>query len=130
MTTTAHDANVGWIPALPYAGTSGWSGSNTSKERAISADEDGTTSRRQQYVLDQLNWYEDMGLTWKELSNITGWHHGTASGVLSVLHKVGLISRLKEKRGRCAVYVLPQWTLGKETAERNKHICKNCGFEN
>ena len=39
---------------LPYAGTSGWSGSRTSEERARQEDENGTTSWRQSETLGVL----------------------------------------------------------------------------
>ena len=35
------------LPLTPYAGTSGWSGSETSRDRAVSQDKDGTTKNRQ-----------------------------------------------------------------------------------
>jgi DNA-binding MarR family transcriptional regulator len=95
------------LPLLPYAGTSGWSGSDTSEERARTADTDGTTPRRQGQALASLRLAGGRGLTWKELADARGWHHGTASGVLSVLHKEGRIVRLRdERRQRSAVYVL------------------------
>jgi len=93
------------LPVLPYRGTSGWSGSDTSEDRARRADQDGTTGRRQRQTLMLLNFAGYAGLTWKELSDLTGAHHGSASGALSVLHKAGLIARLKARRNRCAVYV-------------------------
>jgi DNA-binding MarR family transcriptional regulator len=101
---------------LPYAGTSGWSGSDTSRERAEQADSDGTTSKRQMMVVDLLGESGRKGMTWRDLSERTGWHHGTASGALSVLHKSGVIARLTERRGRCAVYALPEFVGERETA--------------
>jgi predicted transcriptional regulator len=103
------------IPLLPYAGTSGHSGSNTSEERARTQDKDGTTKLRQSQTLTHLRHNKGRGLTWKELSEITNWHHGQASGVLSVLHKEGLIARLKETRNRCLVYVAPEFVYGRPT---------------
>jgi hypothetical protein len=105
-------------PELPYDGgtSSGWAGSATSHVRALTQDTDGTTSARQQATLDRLGRYAGVGLTWKELAAAEGWHHGQASGVLSVLHKTGHIARLTETRDRCAVYVLPRWVAGRETA--------------
>lgn len=47
------------------------------------------------------------GITWKELSLRYGWHHGSASGVLSALHKDGMIARLTDRRQGCYIYVLP-----------------------
>jgi len=116
-------------PILPYAGTSGWSGSETSKERAISQDGDGTTFRRQKMVLNYLDGQHDYGITWAELANHFRWHHGTASGILSVLHKAGLVARLTEKRDRCAVYVLPPFVEGREIVKRKVKTCHNCGHE-
>ena len=103
------------LPELPYAGTSGWSGSGTSERRAKDADAKGVTGDRQQSVLMFLAGRRDRGATWKELSDDTGWHHGTASGTLSVLHKTERISRLTETRDRCKVYVLPDWVNGRAT---------------
>ena len=117
------------LPLTPYAGTSGWSGSETSKERAGKADKDGTTFLRQKVTLDYIKYYESYGVTWKELSDLTGWHHGSASGVLSVLHKEGYIVRLKDRRNRCAIYVHPVYLQGRETVERKVKTCKNCGCE-
>ena len=87
-------------PVLPYAGTSGWSGSTASKDRAMSEDADGTTSHRQNTVLNRLFDSGYIGLTWKERSELEGWHHGQASGVLSVLNHAALIVRLSERRNR------------------------------
>jgi len=116
------DCTETWPPApdLPYAGTSGWSCSDTSRERAQTQDANGTTADRQTAVLQLLAYYRDSGLTWKELANLTGWHHGQASGVLSVLHKVGKIARLLENRNRCAVYVLPQCVNGRDVATQGR----------
>jgi DNA-binding MarR family transcriptional regulator len=113
----------------PYAGTSGWSGSDTSKERAIRNDADGTTARNQKTALYWLEENRVHGMTWKDLSNRTEMHHGTASGVLSVLHKAGVIVRLKETRDRCAIYVLPEYTENRAIAIQKIKCCKNCGAE-
>lgn len=113
---------------LPYAGTSGWSGSEASRERAQRNDGDGTTKGRQEYVLSALDWLGREGVTWQELSNLTGWHHGTTSGALSVLHKEGKVARLKEKRNRCSVYVLPKYAQGLEVSEHGRRkACPHCG---
>lgn len=98
-------SNAQELPLTPYAGTSGWAGSQTSRARAEQQDSDGTTSERQSVTLRLLERADHKGLTWKELSEATGWHHGSASGVLSVLHKSDKIKRLAESRDRCAIYV-------------------------
>ena len=114
-------------PITPYAGTSGWSGSETSKDRAINEDLDGTTLDRQQLVILNLMKAEERGLTWHEVADLNNWHHGQASGVLSVLHKEGIITRLKERRNKSAVYVLPDYINGREASERKVKTCKSCG---
>ena len=97
------------LPVLPYAGTSGWSGTNTSRQRAIDGDSDGTTSNRQREAYKLLGENRYHGMTWRDLSNKTGWHHGNASGVLSVLHQSGVIVRLQESRNGSKVYVLAEY---------------------
>jgi hypothetical protein len=47
------------------------------------------------------------GVIWRDLSARYGWHHGSASGVLSTLHKDGMIARLTDRRAGCYIYVLP-----------------------
>lgn len=50
------------------------------------------------------------GLTWKELSEMTGLHHGQVSGILSKLHEEGVIFALKIMRDRCHPYCHRMWT--------------------
>ena len=115
-------------PELPYNGTSGHSGSDTSKQRALSADRSGKTALRQAQALNLLFQRDMLGLTWKELSQITGLHHGTASGVLSVLHKTGRIARLKESRDGCKVYVDVSCIEGRVVEKQGrKKCCPHCG---
>jgi DNA-binding MarR family transcriptional regulator len=108
------------LPLLPYAGTSGWSGSDTSEERARTADTDGTTTRRQAQALATLRLAGAAGATWKELADLQQWHHGTASGVLSVLHKEGRVARLTDRRHGCAIYVLPEAVGNRLTAAHGR----------
>lgn len=109
------------LPDTPYAGTSGWSGSETSRERAEDADEGGTTTARQSRTLLALHHAGTHGLTWRELADENGWHHGQASGALSVLHKEGRIVRLAdERRQRCAVYVHPDYVEGRDAAQHGR----------
>jgi hypothetical protein len=117
------------LPLTPYAGTSGWSGSNASKDRAISEDANGTTSHRQNTALNHLFDSGYIGLTWKELAELEGWHHGQASGVLSVLNHAGFIVRLSVRRNRCSIYVMPKYIADREIAETKTKTCKNCGCE-
>lgn len=95
------------LPLTPYAGSMGWDGS-------------GATSLNQSQTLNHVRAQGERGLTWFELAEIMNWHHGTASGQLSVLDKVGLLRRLKEKRGRSSVYVVAQYVNGRELAKRTQ----------
>jgi len=117
------------LPLLTYAGTSGWSGTDTSKDRAFDSDSTGRTKKSQEYALRIINNVVSVGITWKELSEITGWHHGLSSGVLSILHKEGMISRLLEKRGKCRIYIANNYVDGRETDSqgRKPKECPNCG---
>ncbi len=116
------------LPLLPYAGTSGWKGSEASRDRAYADDADGTTSLRQRTALRHVWNQEFRGLTWKELGEIENIHAGQSSGVLSVLHKEGMIVRLKEKRNRCSIYVAPDFIRGRDVSEFKKQdTCKHCG---
>ena len=108
------------LPVLPYDGTSGWSGSETSRERAITADRSGETKLRQNLTINHVRHQGERGLTWYELSEITNWHHGTSSGALSVLNKAGRLVRLKERRNKSSVYVTPEFVAGRAIAERKK----------
>ena len=115
-------------PELPYNGTSGHSGTDTSKERALDADRSGKTALRQAQALNLLGQRQVTGITWKEFSEITGLHHGTASGVLSVLHKAGRIARLKETRKGCKVYVDLRCINGRVIEiQGRKKTCPHCG---
>ena len=115
-------------PELPYNGTSGHSGTDTSRERALHADRSGKTALRQAQALNLLAQRKLVGMTWKEFSEITGLHHGTASGVLSVLHKAGRIARLKETRKGCKVYVDVACIQGRVVERQGrKKNCPHCG---
>jgi hypothetical protein len=120
-------------PMLPYAGTSGWSGSESSRQRAVTADANGLTGKRQKETLAFVTSRLWEGVTWKDVANHLNVHHGTASGVLSVLHKSGHLARLQETRGRCAIYVHPDYVHGRDIAEQGRkpqrHTCPNCGTQ-
>jgi hypothetical protein len=122
------------MPELPYAGTSGYSGTDTSEARARKQDADGTTTKRQKEALMFLWMQHENGCTWKEFAEAFGVHHGSASGVLSVLHLAGKIERLALTRNRCKIYVIPEYVAGRETEKHgsNKnvaHKCWNCGVD-
>jgi hypothetical protein len=116
------------LPLTPYAGTSGWQGSEASHDRVKEDDANGTTTLRQRVSLHRVRTQGERGLTWKELGEIENWHAGQSSGSLSVLHKEGFIFRLKEKRNRCSIYVTEEYINNRETSERKvQDTCKHCG---
>jgi hypothetical protein len=117
---------------LPYAGTSGWSGSETSKQRALDNDSQGITARRQKFVYDLVLKCEFLGITWREICILTGYDKSAGiAGTLSNLHKAGKIARLKQSRGRCAIYVGLPFVADRPTARHGgklkTHTCTNCG---
>lgn len=117
------------MPELPYAGTSGFSGTDTSRDRAIAEDSNGTTGRRQLQTLQFLAMRANYGATWKEVAEQLSLHHGSASGVLSVLHLAGRVERLNLSRNRSKIYVLPEFVLGRATEKRKvKKCCPSCGY--
>lgn len=108
------------LPLLPYGGTSGHAGTDTSRDRALAEDQDGTTADRQRRTLAALADAAHYGQTWRELADATGLHHGSASSSLSILHKEGKIARLTETRDRCKVYVQPDAVDGRDTEPYGK----------
>lgn len=105
---------------LPYpepdgTATAGWSGSEASHDRARDEAAAGISAKRQRIILDLLATQRARGATWREISAQMWWHHGQASGALSVLHKAGRIVRLAKahNRERCSVYVLPEYVEGR-----------------
>lgn len=109
------------LPALPYAGTAGFSGSETSEEMARREADDGTVRERQRQAVLLLTRALGHGVTVKEFREQTGHHHGKASSTLSTLHLEGHVTRLLERRDRCGVYVLPEFVNGRETAAQGRH---------
>jgi hypothetical protein len=98
--------------------TSGHSGSDTSRERAVNDERSGRARLRAQTVLGYLEVMGLEGLTVKELREVTDWHHGKASSALSNLHKTGEIVRLRESRDKCKVYVLPKFQGNRLTEQQ------------
>jgi hypothetical protein len=92
-------------PTLPYNGHSGAvTASDTSLERALAEDANGTTAARCNLILEHLK-MRTHGLTWAELGAMLNLHHGQVSGALSIMHKNGQIFALRAKRNRSHPYV-------------------------
>lgn len=116
---------------VPYKGTAGWSGTDTSKERALYNLRTGKEYNNQQKALALINDADSAGLTWKELSEHTGMHHGTASGVLSVLHKSGAILRTTKVRNGCKIYMHIAFAdlIKHEIYKSKTKLCPHCGLD-
>jgi hypothetical protein len=114
---------------VPYNGTAGWSGTDTSQQRALDNIHSEREENNQQKALRLLKLRGTVGLTWKELSTETGWHHGTASGILSVLHMSGAIVRTYTVRNRCKVYVHQNFKddVKIEPRIKKEKLCPHCG---
>lgn len=115
--------NCPWCyqPVKPYRTadgerTVGWSGSDTSHDRAKRP----SAAANQIVALRMLFESRSTGITVKDLREEKVPHHGSASGALSALHKAGKIARLRESRDRCKVYVLPEFVNGRETESQGK----------
>lgn len=114
---------------VPYNGTAGWSGTDTSQQRAIDNIHSGRELNNQELALLLLKKAGANGLTWKELATATGWHHGTTSGVLSVLHQSGAIVRTVKVRNRCKIYVHQNYKdqVMHEVYKKREKLCPHCG---
>lgn len=96
-------------PSLAYAGTSGNVNVDTSRDATIHADMEGITNKAQRYVLSIAEMMKEKGVTVSELRERDGsLHHGRVSAALTNLHIAGRLVALKERRGHCGVYVLPE----------------------
>lgn len=78
-------------------------------------------------ILFLLNEYPD-GLTNQDLAEKTSYH-GPVSGMTSTLHYEERIARLKEKRGKWAIYVSLEHINGRDTIPFNHRTCPNCGYD-
>jgi len=118
-----------YVPYKPYKGTAGWSGTDTSKARAVLNSMSGQEANNQARALSYLKLAGVNGMTWKELAESTGWHHGTASGVLSVLHQSGAIVRAIKARNRSKIYVHQNYKdqVVHEVYKKREKLCPHCG---
>lgn len=117
------------LPALAYAGTSGWSGTDTSRERAKRNDATGRTATTQKAILDAVECSGFDGMTVAEIrQQFPDRHHGTLSGALTNLHMEGRLFRLKAKRMGCKIYVVPRYQSNRdiESPKRNRQLPSTC----
>jgi len=118
--------------SLPYVQqgqrSSGWSGSDTSRNRARVNDSTGITSKRQAETISAMRVRRYDGITTPELIDVLNFtndgkpvHHGSASGVLSNLHKTERVCRLVDTRFGCKIYVLPEYVYDRTTEKQGRN---------
>jgi hypothetical protein len=100
--------------------TAGWSGSDASRDRAISDERTGRGKQVRERAWEVVRLGGLDGATWREVGEALSVHHGSASGALSNLHKAGKVERLKERRGGASIYVLPHAVNGRETSPHGR----------
>lgn len=105
---------------IPYPNAgSGHAGNATSRERQEIEDASGLTKSRQQRTLGLVEMSAAFGITVAELEDVLGIGHGQASSALSHLHRAGRITRLRERRSKQEVYVLPVHINGRPESPYN-----------
>lgn len=112
---------------VPYGEQgSGHAGNDTSRERQEREDALGTTAWRQAQVLGAIATAASAGVTVMEIEKDFDLHHGQASSALSHLHRAGHVARLKMRRSKQEIYVLPRFINGRDESpyrprENRKH---------
>jgi hypothetical protein len=105
-------------PSLGYNDTSGHQAAEPSAEGVRHADVTGITAKAQKYALIMATQGGRNGVTVAELRERHGsLHHGRISAALTNLHKAGRLAALRERRGHCGIYVLPEFVEGREVRE-------------
>jgi hypothetical protein len=95
-------------------GSGSAAGSSTSKERQEHNDAYGITSLVQRAAYAQLGAKKSEGMTVAEFEDLTTLGHGQSSSAFSHLHRAGKIRRIKMRRKRHEIYVLPEYVNGRE----------------
>ena len=112
----------GTMIEYPNGHGSGHAGNATSRERQQLEDAKGLTESRQERALTALTAAGPNGLVVAEMENILGVGHGQASSALSHLHRAGKVVRLKDRRAKQEIYVLPDWTNGRTESPYNPRL--------
>lgn len=95
-------------------GTTGHQG-DASEDRAATERDTGKTLVRQKQAINCLHDARFQGLTAREIGAALGWEHQIYSSILSTLHRGGAVAKLKQRRDRAGIYVLPEWVADRET---------------
>lgn len=111
---------------IPYGNTGSGhaAGSDTSRERQERNDADGTTSLTQSRVLAALDLAGPDGVTAADIEDWFTVGHGAASSALSHLHRAGQVTRVKMRRKRHEIYVLPQFVNGREESPYRPRLAR------
>jgi hypothetical protein len=107
----------------PDGSGSGHAGNDTSRERQERNDASGVTSMTQRAVYAALGVAKSDGFTALDVELGLKIGHGGASSALSHLHRAGKVKRIKMRRNRHEIYVLPEYVNGREESPyrpRNK----------
>jgi len=89
------------VNLFTYADTIGSVDRETSRTRTTRNE----AAQRAQQILDLLNPQATAGLTWKQIAQVTGLHHGQVSGLLSNMHRAGLVAQLRIRKDGCHPYI-------------------------
>lgn len=98
----------------PNGNGSGHAGNDTSRERQERNDASGVTSAVQQLALRTIAAAASEGVTVAEFEDMHHIGHGQASSAFSHLHRAGHVRRIKMRRKRHEIYVLPERINGRE----------------
>lgn len=109
---------------IPYPGGhgSGHAGNATSRERQLAADASGMTETRQAETLRWVTAAGDEGVVVAELEQVLRVGHGQASSALSHLHRAGKVVRLKDRRNKQELYVVPDFVNGRTESPYNPRL--------
>ena len=110
---------------IPYGSKGvGWSGSETSRERAEREDAMGITGHRQAAVYALLAQKNTAGMTVKEVEDALSIGHGPASSALTHLHRADRVARLQERRVGQQVYVLKGYVEDREESPYRPRLAR------
>ena len=92
----------------PY-GDGTYGTNNTLASSEYEADIHGDYRVQLDVVMDMARKAGSWGITGTDVRKETGWNDSPKSRALSTLLRTGLLVRLKERRDRAHIHVLPEW---------------------
>jgi hypothetical protein len=106
----------------PNGHGSGHAGNATSRERQQIEDASGLTEGRQKMALNAVTAAGPDGLVVSELELILAVGHGQASSALSHLHRAQKVVRLRDRRNKQELYVVPDYVNGRKESPYNPRL--------